>query len=85
MIRRRELVLASAAAALAGNTQAQVGGVPIRILVGAPAGGSTDTLARTLGASMGPLLGRVVVVENRPGAGGNIAADPALKHAYLGL
>ena len=79
MIRRRELVLASAAAALAGNTQAQVGGVPIRILVGAPAGGSTDTLARTLGASMGPLLGRVVVVENRPGAGGNIAADAVAK------
>ncbi|RYZ11183.1 MAG: tripartite tricarboxylate transporter substrate binding protein [Comamonadaceae bacterium] len=78
-MRRRELVLASAAAALAGNTQAQVGGVPIRILVGAPAGGSTDTLARTLGASMGPLLGRVVVVENRPGAGGNIAADAVAK------
>ena len=79
MMRRRELVLASAAAALAGPTQAQVGGVPIRILVGAPAGGSTDTLARTLAASMGPLLGRVVVVENKPGAGGNIAADAVAK------
>ncbi|RZL61002.1 MAG: tripartite tricarboxylate transporter substrate binding protein [Variovorax sp.] len=78
-MRRRELVLASAAAALAGNAQAQLGGVPIRILVGAPAGGSTDTLARTLAASMGPLLGRVVVVENKPGAGGNIAADAVAK------
>lgn len=79
MMRRRELVLAGTAAALAGPARAQVGGVPIRILVGAPAGGSTDTLARTLGASMGPLLGRVVVVENKPGAGGNIAADAVAK------
>jgi len=78
-MRRRELVFASAAAALAGAAGAQVGAVPVRILVGAPAGGSTDTLARTLGASMGPLLGRVVVVENRPGAGGNIAADAVAK------
>ena len=78
-MRRRQLVFASAAAALAGAAGAQVGAVPVRILVGAPAGGSTDTLARTLGASMGPLLGRVVVVENRPGAGGNIAADAVAK------
>ena len=78
MMRRRELLLASAAA-LGANARAQVGAVPIRILVGAPAGGSTDTLARTLAASMGPLLGRVVVVENKPGAGGNIAADAVAK------
>ena len=53
----------------------------MRILVGAPAGGSTDTLARTLAASMGPVLGRTVIVENRPGAGGNIAADAVAKAA----
>ncbi|CAN7383563.1 tripartite tricarboxylate transporter substrate binding protein [Acidovorax sp. LjRoot118] len=54
---------------------------PIRILVGAPAGGSTDTLARNLASEMGRQLGRTVVVENRPGAGGNIAADAVAKAA----
>lgn len=76
---RRDLLALAAAPMLAGAAHAQVGGAPVRILVGAPAGGSTDTLARSLAASMGPLLGRVVVVENRPGAGGNIAADAVAK------
>ena len=52
---------------------------PVRILVGAPAGGSTDTMARTLAMELGKLIGRTVVVENRPGAGGNIAADAVAK------
>ena len=76
---RRDLLALAAVPMLAGAAHAQVGGAPVRILVGAPAGGSTDTLARSLAASMGPLLGRVVVVENRPGAGGNIAADAVAK------
>ncbi|MEN9315000.1 MAG: hypothetical protein RIS35_1393 [Pseudomonadota bacterium] len=54
--------------------------VPLRILVGFPAGGSIDTIARNLAAELGPLLKRNVVVENRPGAGGQIAAV-ALKSA----
>lgn len=54
---------------------------PTRILVGAPPGGSTDTLARTIATEMGRMLGKVVVVENRPGAGGNIAADAVAKAA----
>jgi tripartite-type tricarboxylate transporter receptor subunit TctC len=49
--------------------------VPVRILVGAPAGGSTDTMARVVAQSMGQRLGRTVIVENRPGAGGNLAAE----------
>ncbi|MGO4394980.1 tripartite tricarboxylate transporter substrate binding protein [Variovorax sp. M-6] len=79
-MKRRDILIASVASALAGRTLAQ-GSAPVRILVGAPAGGSTDTLARTLAASMGPLLGRTVIVENRPGAGGNIAADAVAKAA----
>ena len=55
--------------------------IPVRILVGAPAGGTTDTMARTLGNELGKALGRVVVVENRPGAGGNIAAEAVAKAA----
>jgi tripartite-type tricarboxylate transporter receptor subunit TctC len=54
---------------------------PVRILVGAPAGGSTDTLARALASEMGRQLSRTVIVENRPGAGGNIAADAVAKAA----
>src|SRR6185369_1372409 len=54
---------------------------PIRILVGAAAGGTTDTMARTLAHELGRHLGRVVSVENRAGAGGNIAADAVAKAA----
>ena len=61
--------------AQSGNT------APIRILVGAPAGGTTDTMARTLAQAMGQNLGRTVVVENKPGAGGNIAAEAVAKAA----
>jgi tripartite-type tricarboxylate transporter receptor subunit TctC len=78
-MRRRDILVAPVAAALADGARAQIGGAPVRILVGAPAGGSTDTLARTLSASMGPVLNRTVIVENRPGAGGNIAADAVAK------
>ena len=80
--RRHLLVALGAAPALwQGPLALAQGNTPIRILVGAPAGGSTDTLARTLAIEMGRLLGRTVIVENRPGAGGNIAADAVAKAA----
>lgn len=79
-IPRRNLLLALPAVLPLGQALAQ-GNAPIRILVGAPAGGSTDTLARNLANEMGRQLGRTVVVENRPGAGGNIAADAVAKAA----
>jgi len=47
----------------------------IKIVVGAPAGGTTDTIARILAFSLGSQLSRMVIVENRPGAGGNLAAE----------
>ena len=78
MIARRTL-LASAGALLALPAWSQ--STPVRILVGAPAGGTTDTMARTLATELGRALGRTVVVENRPGAGGNIAADLVAKAA----
>jgi len=56
------------------------GGRPLRILVGFPPGGGTDAIARTLAEKLKDLLGVPVVVENRPGAGGQIAAQ-ALKGA----
>lgn len=54
---------------------------PIRIWVGAPAGGTTDTMARTLAQAMGQQLGRTILVENKAGAGGNLAADAVAKAA----
>src|SRR6218665_3954980 len=66
---------APAALASPAGSDAQTDSAPVLLLVGAPAGGSTDTLARALAASMGTALGRAVIVENKPGAGGNIAAE----------
>ncbi len=52
---------------------------PLKILVGFPAGTSPDLVARTLAEPLGKALGQPVIVENRPGAGGNIAADLVAK------
>ena len=80
----RRLALANAAlgamSLIASRSWAQTV-PPVRILVGAPAGGTTDTMARTLAMEMGKVLGRTVVVENRPGAGGNIAAEAVARAA----
>ncbi|QYY27650.1 MULTISPECIES: tripartite tricarboxylate transporter substrate binding protein [Cupriavidus] len=76
----RACVLAWCAVPLAVHAQI-AGGKAVRILVGAPAGGTTDTLARTIAQEMSQQLGQPVVVENRPGAGGNIAADLVAKSA----
>jgi len=56
----------------------------IRIVVGAPAGGTTDLLARTVGSEMAKTLGQAIVIENRGGAGGNIAAEAVARSAADG-
>jgi len=55
-------------------------GKPIKVLVGFPPGGGTDAIARTLAEGLKDELNAPVIVENRPGAGGQIAAQ-ALKAA----
>jgi tripartite-type tricarboxylate transporter receptor subunit TctC len=52
---------------------------PIRIIVGSSAGGGGDTMARLMAQAMTPALGQQVIVDNRPGAGGNIGADIVAK------
>jgi tripartite-type tricarboxylate transporter receptor subunit TctC len=82
---RRAAVLGGAAlAALAPFARpvlAQSGSQPVRLIVGAPPGGSTDTIAREVAPEMSRLLGRTVIVENRAGAGGNLAAEAVARAA----
>lgn len=70
--------LALSAFLLGGLAQAQSG--TIKLMVGFPAGGGTDAIARTLAEKLKEQLGTTVIVENRAGAGGQIAAQ-ALKAA----
>ncbi len=81
-MKRRNLLLAAGAGTTALLLPFAVRAqsiAPIRILVGASAGGFTDALGRALAAEMGKVTGRIVVVENRAGAGGNIAAEITAK------
>jgi tripartite-type tricarboxylate transporter receptor subunit TctC len=48
---------------------------PIRMLVGFAPGGGTDTTARAMGNKLGERLGQQIIIDNRPGAAGNIATD----------
>jgi tripartite-type tricarboxylate transporter receptor subunit TctC len=54
---------------------------PIRLLLGFPPGGGSDIVARLVAQPLGELLGQSVVVDNKPGAGGNIATDMLTKAA----
>ena len=58
---------------------------PVKIWVGAPAGGTTDNMARAISQALVEQLGRPVVVENRPGAGGNLAAETVARSSADGL
>lgn len=58
-----------------GPAQAAFPDHPIRLIVGVPPGGGADMVARLLADALNKELGQPIVVENRPGAGGNIAAS----------
>lgn len=61
------------------NAVASFPNKPIKLLVGFAPGGGTDSAARTIAIKLTEILGQTVVVDNKPGAGGNIAADLVAK------
>jgi len=78
--RRKFLQLAGSAAALPRLARAQAyPDKPIRLLVGYPAGGQVDIVARLTAQFLSAQLGQSVVVENRPGAGGSLGAEAMIK------
>lgn len=87
----RQLIPALALSACATGALAQAfPNKPVTIVVSVPAGGTIDAIARMVAKDMGEALGQPVVVDNRAGANGNIAADfvrrsPADGHTLLML
>ncbi len=76
-------IILTGAALAAGTVAAQnfPGGKPVRIMVGYTPGGGVDTTARMMAQALGELWGSNVLVENRPGAAGNIATEFTAKAA----
>src|SRR4029079_5866130 len=85
LTRRRVLHLAAGAAALpfvSGPTRAQAyPSRPVRIVVGFPPGGPTDTAARPMGQWLSERLGQQFVIENPPGAGSNLGTEAVVRAA----
>jgi tripartite-type tricarboxylate transporter receptor subunit TctC len=78
--RRKFLHLTASAMALSRVARADTyPSHPVRILVGFAAGSTTDILGRLIGQWLSQRLGQQFVIENRPGAGGNVAAEEMIK------
>jgi tripartite-type tricarboxylate transporter receptor subunit TctC len=82
-MKRASLLLAAAiAVTMSTSASAQTyPSQPIRIVVPFAAGGAVDSVARVVGQKMSESLGQPVVIENKPGAGGNLAADTVARAA----
>jgi tripartite-type tricarboxylate transporter receptor subunit TctC len=81
MITRRTILLAAPTLALSGHI-ARAQGWPnrfVRLIVPYPAGGGADAIARIVSAKLTEMWGQQITIENKGGAGGNIAADAAAK------
>jgi len=78
---RRWLLGALGAAAARPALAADWPSQPVRLQVAFPPGASTDVLARAMAPVLGAALGQPVVVENRPGAGGNLATQQVMRAA----
>ena len=75
------LVAFLALCALASAAQAQFPSRPILVLIPQPPGGANDTVARVIAPQLGERLGQPIIVENRPGANGNLAMEVVAKAA----
>src|SRR5262245_12506892 len=79
-INRRRFALAVAAASVATPASAQAWpSKPVRVVVGFTAGGTTDILARNVSQKLGDRLKQPFVVDNKPGAGGNLGTEIAVR------
>lgn len=81
----RRTFLSLAAAALPASARVTMAQTwpdrPVRVIVGFPAGGSVDIFARIVAQSLSEQVGQAFIIENRPGASGNIAAEAAARAA----
>jgi tripartite-type tricarboxylate transporter receptor subunit TctC len=84
-IPRRSALAALAALAIPGLARAQSGATfpskPIHLYIGSTAGGPQDVMGRMLGEELLKTLGQPLVIENKPGAGGAVAAEPVMRAA----
>ena len=79
---RRSLIAAAALAVLAGASYAQAWPAkPIKLVVPFPPGGGTDAVARLVANKLTTQTGWTIVIDNRPGAGGNLGLDAVAKAA----
>jgi tripartite-type tricarboxylate transporter receptor subunit TctC len=88
MPRRRFIQIVASAAALPAASRIAMGATyptqPVTLIVFVPAGGYPDIAARLVGQSLSRRLGQGVIIENRPGAGGNIALEAVARAAQDG-
>jgi tripartite-type tricarboxylate transporter receptor subunit TctC len=88
LLRRQLLYLAALAFGLPAVPRALAAQAfptrPIRIIVGFPPGGVGDITARLIGQALQERLGQSVIIENRPGAGGNVGAEAVVRAAHDG-
>ena len=83
-MQRRSLLWLAGLALTSGMAHAAYPDKPIKIIVAFPPGSSTDIVARTLAQPLSEALGQPVVIENRPGAGGNIGTLAVARSAADG-
>lgn len=80
MMKRREFLAAAATAAIVSPSHAQAWPArPIKLIVPFAPGGGTDFTARLVAEKLTARLGQTILVENKPGAGGNLGAEVAIK------
>jgi len=84
MLRKHFLATLAGLALTPLALHAQDNSKPLEWVVGYAAGGGSDIVARTIAESMGASLGRPVIINNKPGAGTNIAADYAARNKDFG-